>query len=81
MPNEYFHKQPTFQRLYNNYINNKCFFQQKITPNILSIDKVFGVNAMVRATGLEPARIFPLEPKSSAFANSATPAYVGFIEF
>ena len=36
---------------------------------------------LVRATGLEPARIFPLEPKSSAFANSATPAYVGFIEF
>ena len=29
---------------------------------------------MVRVTGLEPARISPLEPKSSVFANSTTPA-------
>ena len=28
----------------------------------------------MRVTGLEPARVFPLEPKSSASANSATPA-------
>ena len=31
---------------------------------------------MVRVTGLEPARGFPLEPKSSASANSAIPAYL-----
>ena len=30
---------------------------------------------MVRATGLEPAQEVPLEPKSNASANSATPAF------
>ena len=30
----------------------------------------------MRVTGLEPARVFPLEPKSSASANSATPASI-----
>ncbi len=29
---------------------------------------------MVQVTGLEPARITPLDPKSSASANSAIPA-------
>lgn len=29
---------------------------------------------MVRVTGVEPARITPLDPKSSASANFATPA-------
>ena len=29
---------------------------------------------MVRAAGLEPARFYPLEPESSASANSATRA-------
>ena len=33
---------------------------------------------MVRATGLEPAHRLTLEPKSSASANSATPARVYF---
>ena len=31
--------------------------------------------ALVRATGLEPAHRLTLEPKSSASANSATPAF------
>ena len=31
---------------------------------------------MVRVTGLEPAHRLTLEPKSSASANSATPAYL-----
>ncbi len=30
---------------------------------------------MVRVTGVEPAHLAVLEPKSSASANSATPAY------
>ena len=34
--------------------------------------------ALVRATGLEPAHRLTLEPKSSASANSATPARVYF---
>ena len=33
---------------------------------------------LVRVTGLEPARRWTLEPKSSASANSATPAYILF---
>jgi hypothetical protein len=33
---------------------------------------------VVRATGLEPAHRLTLEPKSSASANSATPARVYF---
>ena len=33
---------------------------------------------MVRVTGLEPARTATLEPKSSASANSATPAQHGY---
>lgn len=31
---------------------------------------------VVRATGLEPAQESPLEPKSNASANSATPAKI-----
>ena len=31
-------------------------------------------SSMVQVTGLEPARITPLDPKSSASANSAIPA-------
>ena len=38
----------------------------------------FGFVYLVRATGLEPARISPQEPKSCACANFATPAYVYF---
>ncbi len=30
---------------------------------------------LVRATGLEPARSYPLDPKSNASANFAMPAY------
>ena len=41
----------------------------------------FGFVYLVRATGLEPARISPQEPKSCACANFATPACVDFIEF
>ena len=31
---------------------------------------------MVRVTGVEPARLAALDPKSSASANSATPANI-----
>lgn len=31
---------------------------------------------MVRETGIEPARLTALDPKSSASASSATPAYI-----
>ena len=40
-------------------------------------DKI-GLFRVVRATGLEPAHRLTLEPKSSASANSATPARVYF---
>ena len=33
-----------------------------------------GLQELVRITGVEPARVFPLEPKSSASANSAISA-------
>ena len=36
---------------------------------------------MVRTRGLEPARVAPLEPKSSASANSATFAYLESITY
>lgn len=38
----------------------------------------YGTHAdvLVRATGVEPARLATLEPKSSASANSAMPAYI-----
>ena len=38
------------------------------------IAKVRLLTSMVQVTGLEPARITPLDPKSSASANSAIPA-------
>lgn len=33
---------------------------------------------MVQVTGLEPARIAPLDPKSSVFANFTIPANIMF---
>ena len=39
---------------------------------------LIGLFRVVRATGLEPAHRLTLEPKSSASANSATPAHVYF---
>ena len=38
--------------------------------------KVDDLSNRVRITGVEPARGFPLEPKSSASANSAISAYI-----
>ena len=40
---------------------------------------LIGLFRVVRATGLEPAHRLTLEPKSSASANSATPADYAFL--
>lgn len=50
--------------------NKKKNLSSKELTNSSSLKK-----RMVRATGLEPARIAPPDPKSGASANSATPAY------
>ena len=47
-------------------------FKNKKKPDKIELFRV------VRATGLEPAHRLTLEPKSSASANSATPARVYF---
>ena len=43
-------------------------------------DESYKDSSLVRVTGLEPAQEFPLEPKSNASANSATPAYYFYAE-
>lgn len=61
-------------------------FERKITMgNSKSVKKgvavvtaVIVAVVMVRVTGLEPAHRLTLEPKSSASANSATPAFLIF---
>jgi hypothetical protein len=53
--------------------------QEKIMPQVKTLAADFAEQtALVRATGLEPAHRLTLEPKSSASANSATPARVYF---
>ena len=44
--------------------------------NNFQTSKVRKETSMVRVTGVEPARVTPLDPKSSASANSAILAYV-----
>ena len=48
-----------------------------LLKNKKKLDKI-ELFRVVRATGLEPAHRLTLEPKSSASANSATPARVYF---
>ncbi len=56
-------------------------FLRLFTRGIDAYQKIFGpiesedcFYCVVRATGLEPARSYPLDPKSNASANFAMPA-------
>ncbi len=68
--------------LYN--INDKIITLCYASANFIFLLKnkkkpdLIGLFRVVRATGLEPAHRLTLEPKSSASANSATPARVYF---
>jgi hypothetical protein len=52
----------------------KTIYKQKILMKTSRFLNMF----MVRVTGVEPACLSALDPKSSASANSATPAQVKF---
>ena len=52
-------------------IKNQPYFRLK---NVFKVLMCRTYLLMVQVTGVEPARIAPLDPKSSASANSAIPA-------
>ena len=52
-----------------------------IRPNDFNSHSSLLITSIVRVTGLEPARLAALEPKSNASANSAIPAYLALFYY
>ena len=69
----------TKQAVQSIYDQTACLSSFRPFKSLLPIKKALSFDKaqcflMVRETGLEPARSYPLEPKSSASASSAIPA-------